>query len=109
MHKRRDERHFLVLDAMRPQRNALTGPDGLAAAIHAARRRLGLHDTSLGELVTACLSDVGRVVDLLAELRARFGANAAEDFASEQARDGRPEEWLTAQVDHRSVNIIKIE
>ena len=34
----RDDRHFLVLGVMRPQRAALTGPRGLANAVDAARR-----------------------------------------------------------------------
>lgn len=34
---RRDDRHYLLLDIVRPERNALTGDRGLAQAIHAMR------------------------------------------------------------------------
>jgi excinuclease UvrABC ATPase subunit len=34
----RDDRHFRVLGIVRPERNALTGAHGLAAAIHSARQ-----------------------------------------------------------------------
>jgi hypothetical protein len=37
---RRDDRRFLLLDVVRPERNALTGETGLATAIHATRERL---------------------------------------------------------------------
>jgi len=82
---RRDDRHFLVLDAMRPQRNALTGPDGSAAVIYAARRRFGLRDRSLGELRHACLSGVDRVVDLLAELRAAAAQRLVDGAGADSA------------------------
>ncbi|WP_328402583.1 nSTAND1 domain-containing NTPase [Nocardia sp. NBC_00403] len=49
----RDDRHFVVLDTMRPERDALTGPHGLAATIHATRRRLGLTAPGLGDIKTA--------------------------------------------------------
>ena len=44
----RDDRHFLVLGIMRPERNALTGDHGLAAAIHIARRALHLRRRAVG-------------------------------------------------------------
>ncbi|MGV9678821.1 nSTAND1 domain-containing NTPase [Nocardia sp. NPDC003482] len=50
---RRDDRHFLVLEMMRPGRDALTGTHGLAASLHATRRQLGLHTPDLGVIKTA--------------------------------------------------------
>jgi len=45
---RREDRHFVLLDIMRPERHALTGDTGLAHAIYAGRRRLGLEQPPLG-------------------------------------------------------------
>ena len=50
----RDDRHFRVLGIVRPQRNALTGAHGLAAAIHTARQALQLTGAPLGEVRRAC-------------------------------------------------------
>ena len=66
----RDDRHFLTLGIMRPQRNALTGDHGLAAAIQSARHALKLAGTPLGDIKGACVSDPERVLELLVELRA---------------------------------------
>ena len=61
----RDDRHFRVLGIVRPERNALTGAHGLAAAIHTARQALRLTGAPLGEVKRACLNDPDRVVELL--------------------------------------------
>ena len=45
---RREDRRFVLLDIMRPERRALTGDTGLARAIHQARRRLGLTEAAAG-------------------------------------------------------------
>lgn len=66
---RRDDRHFVLLDIMRPERRALTGDTGLARAIHAGRQRLGLERPSLGDIEIACTTDVAAVRALLAECR----------------------------------------
>jgi WD40 repeat protein len=66
----RDDRHFLTLGIVRPQRNALTGDHGLAAAIQSARQVLKLPGTSLGDVKGACVSGSERVLKLLVELRA---------------------------------------
>jgi hypothetical protein len=65
----RDDRHFRVLGVVRPERNALTGAHGLAAAIDTARQAARLAGAPLGEIRSACLSNPNRVVELLRELR----------------------------------------
>ena len=65
----REDRRFVVLGIMRPERNALTGERGLAAAIHTARKALKLRGASLGDVKQACLHDPDRLAELLAELR----------------------------------------
>ncbi|MCU1548874.1 MAG: hypothetical protein JWO29_1825 [Arthrobacter sp.] len=67
---RRDDRQFLVMDIVRPERNVLTGDRGLAPAIHALRTGLGLGRPALGEIKAACTSgDAGRLQGWLAEAR----------------------------------------
>ncbi|HEX3545780.1 MAG TPA: TIR domain-containing protein [Mycobacterium sp.] len=67
---RRDDRDFLLLDIVRPQRNVLTGDTGLARAIHATRSRLGLGTPNLGEIKKACLAgEADRVREWLSEAR----------------------------------------
>ncbi|HUO38707.1 MAG TPA: TIR domain-containing protein, partial [Mycobacterium sp.] len=81
----RDDRHFAVLGIMRPERNALTGDHGLAAAIHTARQALHLPGASLGQIKTACLHDPDRVAELLGEVRtaaAKRLADAGHDGAA---------------------------
>ena len=51
---RRDDRRFLPMDIMRPERAVLTGERGLAHAIHQLRADLGLHEPLLGEIKNAC-------------------------------------------------------
>ena len=64
---RREDRRFVLLDIMRPERRALTGDTGLARAIHHARRRLGLSKPPLGDIENACTADPAQVRALLAE------------------------------------------
>jgi hypothetical protein len=83
----RDDRNFVMLGLMRPERNALTGRNGLAAAIHAARQTLKLPGTPpLGEIKKACREgEVERVCGLLMEVRAaaiRRLADTAESRVS---------------------------
>ena len=54
---------------MRPERHALTGDTGLAHAIYAGRRRLGLEQPTLGDIEIACTADPAAVRALLAECR----------------------------------------
>ncbi|HUO39805.1 MAG TPA: TIR domain-containing protein, partial [Mycobacterium sp.] len=49
-----DDRRFLTLPMVRPERAVLTGELGLANAIHALRTSLGLLQPLLGEIKTAC-------------------------------------------------------
>jgi len=74
----RDDRRFLVLGIMRPERHPLTGEDGFAAAIHGARRDLGLTRPSLGAIKKACLGDADQVCELLVELRDTAAARLIE-------------------------------
>ena len=53
---RRGDREFVVLDIVRPQRNAVSGDTGLARSLHATRARLGLVTPKLGEIKKACLA-----------------------------------------------------
>ena len=51
---RRDDRRFVPLPIVRPERAVLTGERGLANAIHELRASLGLHQPVLGEIKNAC-------------------------------------------------------
>ena len=67
---RRDDRQFLPLPIVRPERAVLTGELGLAYAIHGLRADLRLPTPLLGEIKTACLAgDVERLRTWLAEAR----------------------------------------
>ncbi len=74
----RDDRHFLTLGVVRPERSALTGDRGLATAIHTARRALSLSGATAGEIKKACLTDFARVAGLLAEVRAAAAKHLAD-------------------------------
>lgn len=62
----RDDRQFLTMTVVRPQRHALTGETGLARSIHDLRREVGLAEPSLGEVKNAICDD-GMVRAWLAE------------------------------------------
>ena len=79
---RRDDRHFLTLEIVRPGRNAVSGEKGLANAIYSTRCRLGLSQPQLGEIKTACLHDATRVNELLRE---------AQHAARSQLHDVNPD------------------
>jgi WD40 repeat protein len=65
---RRDDREFLLLDTVRPQRRVLTGDTGLARALHTTRASFGLHSPNLAQIKEACLGgDAGRVRTWLVE------------------------------------------
>ncbi|OBH95466.1 TIR domain-containing protein [Mycobacterium sp. E2733] len=75
----REDRRFVVLGIVRPQRNALTGERGLAAAIHAGRQALGLDGAALGKIKQACQHrEVDLIAGWLAELRSTAAARLAE-------------------------------
>ena len=67
---RRDDRRFLPLPIVRPERAVLTGELGLAHAIHRLRAGLGLRGPMLGEIKNACHPEqVERLRGWLAEAR----------------------------------------
>jgi WD40 repeat protein len=67
---RREDRRFVLLDIVRPERNALIGDSGLAASICATRRDFGLAGPSLGEAKAACSAgDIDQVAAWLDEIR----------------------------------------
>jgi WD40 repeat protein len=99
----REDRRFVVLGIMRPERNALTGEHGLAAAIHAARQLLKLPGTPLGDIKKACLQDDhDRLYQLLLELRAAAAKRLAEtggdrDTATTGTTHAGPESGAASQ------------
>ena len=67
---RRADREFLLLDVVRPQRNALSGDTGLARTIHAVRTRMGLTAPNLATIKKACAaSDIVSIRELLVEVQ----------------------------------------
>ena len=66
---RRDDRTFLTLDVVRPERNVLTGDNGLARSIQATSKRLELKAPDLGDIKDACLASTDEVYNLLRELQ----------------------------------------
>ncbi|MFD6394030.1 TIR domain-containing protein [Nocardia sp. NPDC060259] len=62
----RDDRRFLTMPVVRPQRHTLTGETGLARSIHDLRKEVGLIEPNLGEIKNA-ISDDGTVRAWLAE------------------------------------------
>jgi hypothetical protein len=67
---RRDDRTFLPMDIVRPERAVLTAELGLAQAIHQLRTGLGLREPVLGEVKAACVaSDVELLRGFLEEAR----------------------------------------
>ena len=74
----REDSRFVVLGVMRPERSALTGDHGFAAAIHSARQQLGLRGARLGEIKKVCLGDPDRVAQLLGEARSAAAKRLAD-------------------------------
>ncbi|MFI6774239.1 TIR domain-containing protein [Nocardia sp. NPDC050412] len=81
----REDRQFLVLDLVRPERHALTGVHGFAAAIHATRGRLGLAAPALGDIKSAFPDDIDRIRSWLIEL-----LRAAHDRLLDDAAEPAP-------------------
>jgi WD40 repeat protein len=80
----RDDRRFLPLPIVRPERAVLTGERGLAHAIHQLRTDLGLHHPMLGEIKNACQPDhVERLRGWLDEAR-QVASTRLLDVAAEQ-------------------------
>jgi hypothetical protein len=63
---RRDDRHFLPMGILRPQRHPLSGDNGFAASIHALRMSVGLETPRLGA-IKAGVRDLQRVRGWLVE------------------------------------------
>ncbi len=79
---RRDDRHFLPMPVIRPQRYPITGPHGLAASIYGLRTAFGLTAPTLGA-IKAGAADPKLVGQWLAEAQ-RAASNRlvdAEDVA----------------------------
>ncbi|HZQ32730.1 MAG TPA: TIR domain-containing protein [Mycobacterium sp.] len=67
---RKDDRNFVDLGILRPERNALTGETGLAQSIWTTRHRLGMSAPPLGEIKVACSTgDATQVRQWLIEIR----------------------------------------
>jgi hypothetical protein len=91
---RQDDRQFLPLSIVRPERAVLTGEFGLAQAIHRLRTGLGLRAPLLGEIKSACHSEhVEQVLGWLEE-----GRQAARDRLLDVA-EGQPVPTLVLPVD----------
>ncbi|QIS18936.1 phospholipase effector Tle1 domain-containing protein [Nocardia terpenica] len=99
----RDDRDFVVTDIVRPERNAVTGPHGLATSVHATRARLGLTEPPLGDIKSALTAgDAAALHGWLAQIRSvamerRAGAEpllvlpidqVEEVFAADAGREG---------------------
>jgi hypothetical protein len=65
----RDDREFLVLDIVRPERDVLGGTHGLATAIYAARQAKNLTEPPLEDIEVACIEDPAEVRRFLIELQ----------------------------------------
>ena len=91
---RREDRQFLVLDTVRPERHPLTGNRGLARAVHTLRTRLGLRTPALGEIKDSCSrGDMGQLREWLAEARGAAAGRLLEVSA------GTPPPTLVLPVD----------
>ena len=89
----RDDRRFLTMSVVRPQRHTLTGETGLARSIHDLRKEVGLIEPSLGEIKNA-ITDDGTVRVWLAEAaaaaRSRFHGCAGVRGAADTGAAARP-------------------
>jgi WD40 repeat protein len=74
----REDRRFAVLGIMRPERAALSGKQGFAAAVHGGAVRVGLTTLALGEVKSACVKGAAAVVEVLNTIRARAAARLVD-------------------------------
>jgi WD40 repeat protein len=72
---------YLVLPIIRPERDAIDGVNGLAAAIHTARQAFSLDGPTLGEIKAACGDDPRRVRELLIEVQQAAATGSDADSA----------------------------
>ena len=81
---RRDDREFVLLDIVRPQRNVLTGDTGFARALHTTRTRLGLTGPQLGQIKQTCLrGDVPLVREWLLEAQRAAGSRLLDEHGEQ--------------------------
>jgi len=73
----RDDRHFLPLPVIRPERAALSGPSGLAASLEAAFR--GLRQARSRADIRSVLAESGGLDRLLPELQSLAGRRLGSD------------------------------
>ncbi|MDD1623108.1 MAG: TIR domain-containing protein [Methylococcaceae bacterium] len=62
---KRDDRHFLSLEVIRPERQALTGEHGLANALHKAFVAFGLSGQTLGAIKSDLMQDPSQLAPML--------------------------------------------
>jgi len=65
----RDDREFLVLGIVRPERHVLLGTNGFAKALFAARQAHGLTEPALGDIEAACTHHPEYIRGLLVKLQ----------------------------------------
>jgi hypothetical protein len=82
---RRDDRRFLLLPIVRPERAVLTGELGLARAIHRLRADLGLRGPLLGEIKDACHPEHVELHGWLEEARQVARARLLDVLAAQPA------------------------
>ncbi|CAM3856293.1 TIR domain-containing protein [Smaragdicoccus niigatensis] len=86
---RRDDRHYFILDPMRPRRNALTGEDGFAKSLAATRVRFELPEGPLGDIKRACTAgDWHRIAQWIEEVQHAAAQRCLAD--SDGASDSPP-------------------
>ncbi|WP_194853204.1 toll/interleukin-1 receptor domain-containing protein [Nocardia sp. SYP-A9097] len=91
-HLAREDHEFVVLDTVRPERNAVTGALGLAASLHATGVRSGPPLPPLGDIKNALMAgDAAALRQWLADIR---GA-----VATQQLSDGRTAPTLLLPID----------
>ena len=110
----RDDREFLVLGMVRPERDALAGANGLANAIAAAFCDRRLISPPLGDIKAACLGPSAQLRDMLLQLRdAAHGQLLDRDPAAAPPTVVLPldqaEELLTAQETRHAERFLELQ
>ena len=108
----RDDRDFLVLGIVRPERDVLEGPSGLARALCEARLAMGLTDLAEGD-IDDCVSDPRRVRQILREVQERAQARLLD-----RGEDAKPptivlpldqaEELLSGEGAHQAETFLRL-
>ena len=84
----RDDRHFLPLPIIRPERAAISGPAGLLASIEGAFQRLGIQKNRAG--IRKTLNEPQGFPALLDEIRTHAHARIAIHTTPPSSRQGLP-------------------